>query len=356
MSRIHHKDGGRSRGKRRDDRNGRKLVAVSVSHVTKAFTDKQTLLPKWMTTHAKEKVFYAVKDVSLRVAKGETYGLLGPNGSGKSTLIRMLATLLVPDSGEIRILGKDVIAQAEWVKRRINRVSVDASFFKSLSAKENLLYAARLYGLDARAAMQRMRAILQELEFPEEKLDEPMYKYSRGLQQKVAIARGFLTEPEVILLDEPTTGLDPKSKLDVQKFLTRIREELNLSVVLTSHDMEEVEKLCSRIGIIDDGRIIAEGTSEELKRLVQEEEIYEIQTTKPGKILEILKALRSIDYAYREDGSVRFLTKDLDTALQEVAQALKEARISFKGMRALTPTLEDVFLELTGKSLKEEAR
>lgn len=330
------------------------VPAISVSHVIKAFTDKQSLLPAWFSRGAKTKKLYAVNDVSFTIPKGETYGLLGPNGSGKSTVIRMLATLLLPDSGNVEILGRDVMEYANWVKGKINRISVEASFFKALSAKENLLYAARLYGLDHRKALEKMRSILQELNFPLDKLDDEMYTYSRGLQQKVAIARGLLTDPEVLLLDEPTTGLDPKSKRDVQGFLIRMRAEREVTILLTSHDMEEVERLCNRIAIIDKGKIVAEGTAAELKRLVQKEDVYELKTSKPEQTLAVLQGLPVIIRAYQEDGSVRFLTNDLDAALDAVTHALQRAKIHFKGMRSVVPSLEDVFVKLTGKVLSEE--
>ncbi len=214
------------------------------------------------------KTVRAVDGVSLRVERGETFGVLGSNGSGKSTLIRLVSTLLVPDGGSIRVFGHDVAADEMAVKRLINRVSVDAAFFKKLSAWENLVYAARLYGMPADRARERSIEILGQLGLKASRIDEPLEHMSRGMQQKVAIARAFLTSPVLLLLDEPTTGLDPRSKRDVQDFVIAVRQKHDATIVLTTHDMGEADRLCDRLAIIDNGRIVAEGTPEELKSRV----------------------------------------------------------------------------------------
>jgi ABC-2 type transport system ATP-binding protein len=154
------------------------------------------------------------------------------------------------------------------VKRLINRVSVDAAFFKKLSPHENLAYAARLYGLDAKKARAEAITILARLGIGEKRLGRPLEQMSRGMQQKVAIARALLTSPTVLLLDEPTTGLDPRSKLDVQAFIEEVRDTHDATIVLTTHDLAEAERLCDRIALINDGRLVAEGTPTELKELV----------------------------------------------------------------------------------------
>jgi len=209
----------------------------------------------------------ALEDINFTVSTGEIFGLLGPNGSGKSTLIRILSTLLLPDTGDVRIFGHDAATDVYEVQRLINRVSVDAAFFKKLSAHENLMYAARLYGIPAREAPDRAKEILGRIEFDLERYTDPLEDFSRGMQQKVAIARALLTSPVVLLLDEPTTGLDPKSKRDVQAFIRFVRDEQNATIMLTTHDMDEADRLCDRIGIIDKGKIIAMDTSQGLKSL-----------------------------------------------------------------------------------------
>jgi ABC-2 type transport system ATP-binding protein len=207
----------------------------------------------------------AVKDVSFEVERGEIFGILGPNGSGKSTLIRMISTLLIPDSGTVRVFGRDVVADRLEVRRYINRVSVEAAFFKKLSAMENLEYAARLYGLEPREGLRRAREILARLGFPDSKVNVSLENLSRGMQQKVAIARALMTAPVALLLDEPTTGLDPVSKRDVQDFVLEVCNTHDTTVILTTHDMEEADRLCDRIAVINNGEFVAVDSPENLK-------------------------------------------------------------------------------------------
>ena len=187
-------------------------------------------------------------------------------GRENQRLSGLVSTLLIPDGGEIRVFGRDVQREERHVRRMINRVSVEASFFKKLSALENLMYAARLYDMPIPAARERAIYILGQLGMKEKRLYEPLENMSRGMQQKVAIARGLLTSPVLLLLDEPTTGLDPRSKQDVQRFILRMRREHETTVFLTTHDMDEADRLCDRIAVIDNGKIVALDTPEGLKR------------------------------------------------------------------------------------------
>ena len=208
----------------------------------------------------------ALNRVNFGVDKNEIFGIVGPNGSGKSTLIRILSTLLIPDAGSAAIFGYDVVREYGRVRRLINRVSVDAAFFKGISAWENLRYAARLYGLGKRDAKERSLEILNALGFVEKRLYEPLEDLSRGMQQKVAIARAFFTAPMLLLLDEPTTGLDPRSKMDVQNYIRQAmrRDGNDLTIILTTHDMKEAEALCDRVAVIINGRFMALGSPAEL--------------------------------------------------------------------------------------------
>ena len=242
-------------------------IALVVDRATKAFDKGKKKGPIWRRVPAK--TIRAVDDVSFTVQKGEVFGILGSNGSGKSTLIRLISTLLLPDAGRITVFGHDVVTDEMAVKRLINRVSVDAAFFKKLSPWENLIYAARLYGMGAKVARARSVEILGLLGLKPSRMDEPLENMSRGMQQKVAIARAFLTSPVVMLLDEPTTGLDPRSKKDVQEFVLRIREQHDATVLLTTHDMLEADRLCDRLAIIDNGKIVVLDTPEALKRRVE---------------------------------------------------------------------------------------
>ncbi len=265
--------------------------ALEVTGVIKRFGGAQKLSLK----RKPSKQVLALDNVSFSVKRGEIYGVLGANGSGKSTLIRLLATLLYPDAGQLKVFDLDVMQQAAEVKRLINRVSVEASLFKKLSAMENLTYAARLYSVDIPAARREISSILQALGIAESRIKQPVEKMSRGMQQKVAIARALLTSPVLLLLDEPTTGLDPRSKKDVQHFVRQLRDTHDATVLLTSHDMAEADALCDRLSIIHHGRLIVEGTP----------------------------------------------------------QQLKEAHQSREGGTQL-PTLEDVFMEVTGRSIDDE--
>lgn len=233
--------------------------ALLVEHVTKRFVIGR-----------KKRAVTAINDVSLRIQRGEIYGVLGANGSGKSTLIRLVSTLLTLDTGKVEVFGHDIERDEMAVKRVINRVSVDAAFFKKLSPLENLAYAARLYGMDPRLARAEAIRILARLGIGEKRLGRPLEQMSRGMQQKVAIARALLTSPNLLLLDEPTTGLDPRSKLDVQTFIEELRDTHDATIVLTTHDLAEADRLCDRIAIINDGRIVAEDTPEGLKAMVAE--------------------------------------------------------------------------------------
>ena len=215
----------------------------------------------------KKTELWAVDDVSFSVAQGETYGLLGPNGSGKSSLIRILSTLLIADSGYVNLLGYTLPEQQEEVRKIIGRVSVDAAFYKKLSARENLLYTALLYGQNARDAERRVMDILDRLGMENAKFSTPLEEMSRGMQQKISIARALMLNPPLLLLDEPTTGLDPKSRRDVQSFLEDLQRREGTTILLTTHDMAEAERLCVRIGFLAHGKLVAEGTALELTRL-----------------------------------------------------------------------------------------
>ena len=239
----------------------------------------------------KRKPVTAIADVSLRLERGDIHGILGANGSGKSTLIRLISGLLTLDTGRVEVFGHDIEREELTVKRLINRVSVDAAFFKKLSPMENLLFAARLYGLDGKTARADAISIMGRLGIAEKRTSRPVEQMSRGMQQKVAIARALLTSPMLLLLDEPTTGLDPRSKLDVQTFIEEINQTHDATIVLTTHDLAEAERLCARIVVLNDGRIITEGTPDELKaqttqRLGHEATLEDVFMTYTGRSLD----------------------------------------------------------------------
>jgi len=244
--------------------------ALEVDDVTKVFRQGPGLIGRMRGKRTDRKRVVAVDHVSFAVERGEIFGVLGPNGTGKSTLIRLMSTLLMPDTGRVRVFGLDVERDEAQVKRLINRVSVEASFFKKLSPMENLMYGARLYGVEPAYARRKVVEILTRLGLENRSIGSSMEDMSRGMQQKVAIARAFLTAPVLLLLDEPTTGLDPHSKREVQAAVRELRDTHAATVVLTTHDMQEADELCDRIAIVDKGRIVALDTPQGLKEMVQQ--------------------------------------------------------------------------------------
>ncbi len=207
----------------------------------------------------------ALKGVDFTIERGECVAILGPNGSGKSTLVRLLSTLLLPDGGTATVFGHDAFRDTRAVRRMVNRVSVEASFFKKMSAIENLSYAARFYGLRPSQTKDKIPEILTRVGFAKDRRDEPMENLSRGMQQKVALARALLTAPILLLLDEPTTGLDPRSKQEVQEFIREVRVEHDATILLCTHDLAEAETLADRVGILDDGKLLCLEPADQLK-------------------------------------------------------------------------------------------
>jgi ABC-2 type transport system ATP-binding protein len=224
------------------------VSAVEVVGLTKEFTRRKG--------RSRTRV-RALDAVSLTLARGECVAVLGQNGSGKSTLVRALSTLLIYEGGTAHVFGHDVAREERAVRRLVNRVSVEASFFKRLSATENLSYAARFYGLGRAETKHAIPDILASVGFPAERSRAPMEDLSRGMQQKVALARALLTSPTLLLLDEPTTGLDPRSKREVQRFIEEMRGIHDTTTLLCTHDMAEADALADRVGILDRGRLLA---------------------------------------------------------------------------------------------------
>jgi ABC-2 type transport system ATP-binding protein len=238
----------------------RAVPAVDVRDLRKVFKRRDRKLGR-----LGRRTRVALEGVSFTMERGETVAILGQNGSGKSTLVRLLSTLLLPDGGSASIFGHDVVAEQRAVRRLVNRVSVEASFFKKMSSAENLSYAARYYGMTARQTRDLIPEILERVGFPSDRRDEPMESLSRGMQQKVALARALLTSPVLLLLDEPTTGLDPRSKLEVQDFIREIRSSHDSTILLCTHDLAEAETLAERVGILDRGRLLALEPAEAIK-------------------------------------------------------------------------------------------
>ncbi|HET9901490.1 MAG TPA: ABC transporter ATP-binding protein [Actinomycetes bacterium] len=236
------------------ERNG--VNAVDVVGLRKSFRRKVSGKDERGKRKTTRRTVHALDDVTFSVARGETVAILGQNGSGKSTLIRILSTLLLHEAGVARVFGHDVMRDPHPVRRLVNRVSVEASFFKKMSAAENLSYAARFYGMGSSSTRDRIPLILERVGFPSARRNEPMENLSRGMQQKVALARALLTSPVLLLLDEPTTGLDPRSKREVQDFIRDVRVLHDSTILLCTHDLDEAEALSDRVGILDRGQLL----------------------------------------------------------------------------------------------------
>jgi len=238
------------------------VFAVEVNNLRKEFFRRDA---KRTHMRKRRKRVAALEGVTFTMERGECVAILGQNGSGKSTLVRLLSTLLLPDGGNAKIFGHDVVKESRPVQKLVNRVSVEASFFKKMSSEENLSYAARFYGMGPTETREKIPRILNRVGFPTDRKHEGMEHLSRGMQQKVALARALLTSPVLLLLDEPTTGLDPRSKLEVQDFIREVRQTHDATILLCTHDLQEAEILADRIGILDRGKLVALASADALK-------------------------------------------------------------------------------------------
>jgi ABC-2 type transport system ATP-binding protein len=259
------------------------MFAVEVHNLRKEFIRKDAARSG---LRKKRRRVPALDGVSFTIERGECVAILGQNGSGKSTLVRLLSTLLLNDGGTAFVFGHDVFKEQRAVQRLVNRVSVEASFFKKMSSEENLAYAARFYGLGPKETKVEIPRILGRVGFPTDRKHEGMEHLSRGMQQKVALARALLTSPVLLLLDEPTTGLDPRSKLEVQDFIREVRRTHDATILLCTHDLGEAELLSDRVGILDRGRLIALAPADELKERYEAETLEEAFFAATGRSFE----------------------------------------------------------------------
>src|ERR687887_2830288 len=259
------------------------MFAVEVHNLRKEFFRRDATRTRM---RKRRRRVAALEGVTYTVERGECVAILGQNGSGKSTLVRLLSTLLLADGGSARIFGHDVFAEQRTVQRLVNRVSVEASFFKKMSSEENLSYAARFYGMTAGETREKIPEILERVGFPVRRRHEGMEHLSRGMQQKVALARALLTSPVLLLLDEPTTGLDPRSKLEVQDFIRDVWASHDATILLCTHDLREAEVLADRVGILDRGRLIALDPAEVLKEQFDAETLEEAFFAATGRTFE----------------------------------------------------------------------
>ncbi len=302
----------------------------------------------------------ALDGVDLAIRRGELFGLLGPNGAGKTTFIKILTTLLAPTSGSARVAGFDVLKETARVREKINMVSGgESSGYGLLTVRENLWMFAQFYGIPSKAAHERITLLLEMVKLLD-RADTKSAELSTGLRQKMNIVRGFLTDPEVLFLDEPTLGLDVNAGLDVRRFIKGwMAENPRRTLLLTTHYMAEADELCDRIAVIDRGKVLACDTPAALKQLLQKDAIFHVTTTPlEGFAAAELEKVGGVVRAVPTPGDGRAeieLILETDEALSGVLTALNARGIRLLNLEKHQPTLEDVFMQLTGRSLKEES-
>ncbi len=309
----------------------------------------------------------ALWEVDLSVQEGEIFGLLGPNGAGKTTLIKILTTLLLPNSGRALVDGIDVVKSPREVRKRINMVAGgEHSGYGILTVKENLWMFSQFYGVPSKVALERIDALLKLVGLEEEK-NTRTNKLSSGMRQKLNFCRGFINEPKIVFLDEPTLGMDVTSAIACRKFIKHwAKEKPGRTVLLTTHYMSEAEELCDRIAIISRGKIIACDTPRGLKDRVQKERIYRISVhfnnaVAPGANPLNLNSYPGVLSSYStwspQDGATEIrVALESDQALVRVLQAISEQQGEVRSLEKTEPTLEDVFVTLVGRSFEEDER
>lgn len=293
--------------------------------------------------------FEAVKGISFKVKKGEIFAFLGPNGAGKTTTVHILTTLLKPTSGRAIVAGYDVVKEAKEVRKRIGIVFQDPSVDRDLTAYENMFIHGGVYGLGGVELRKKIEYLLKFVELWEFK-DKPVRSFSGGMRRRLEIARSLLHEPEVLFLDEPTLGLDPQTRARIWDYIEAIRDENEMTIFLTTHYMDEAEKLADRIAIIDRGKIIAEGSCEDLRRLVGNDVVY--LRIEGGKICfeaDFIKDCRVLP-----DGRIKIDVSNVAEDLPKLFELAKERGVKIVEVTYHRPNLNDVFLHLTGREIRDE--
>src|SRR5690348_3976331 len=297
--------------------------------------------------------FTAVDGISFSVAHGEIFGLLGPNGAGKSTLIRMMTTLIEPTDGTARVNGFDVIHSANDVRKSIGVIPQASTTDLDLSAEENLLIFAKLYGVPRERRLKVIRELLDAVGLAQWG-DKPVKNLSGGMRRRLEIARGLVHEPKVFFLDEPTTGLDPVSRVTVCEMLQRLKKDRDLTILLTTHYMDEADNLCERIAIVDHGKLVALDTPFNLKNSIPGSNILEVTfSVIPEGWLETLKALPEVETVTTHDNVYRILSNNGSKTTVELVETARRAEITINSLSVQTTTLDDVFMHYTGRQLRD---
>jgi ABC-2 type transport system ATP-binding protein len=312
------------------------MAAIEVNSIEKRFGD-----------------FCAVDGISFDVGQGEVFGLLGPNGAGKSTLIRMLTTLVPPSGGSARVNGFDVVRAANEVRCSIGVIPQAMTSDLDLSANENMNIFARLYGLPREKRRRVTKELLAAVDL-EQWADKPVKMFSGGMRRRLEIARGLVHEPKIFFLDEPTTGLDPVSRVAVWEMLTRLKSERDLTILVTTHYMDEADKLCDRIAIVDHGKIAALDSPLKLKASIPGKNILEVSfTNAPAAWAETLKGLPDVA-DFKADGEVfRISSHNGPRTTVALMEAARQANVGVKSLSVQSTTLDDVFVHYTGSQLRD---
>ena len=294
----------------------------------------------------------AVKGVGFSIARGETYGLLGPNGAGKTTTISMICGLLRRDAGEVTVAGKPLDTKAIEAKSAIGYVPQDLAIYPDLTARENLTFFGKLYGINSGDLDARTKEVLEVVGLAD-RAEERTDRFSGGMKRRLNIGIGLLHRPRLLVLDEPTVGVDPQSRNAILGSVERLSEQ-GMAVLYTTHYMEEAERLCDRVGIIDEGEIKAEGTRRELTALVGERD--HVVLTASGNLdaaRQACETLDGVDEATRSEQTVNLIVRDARALLPGILDAATRAGASVSGVEVIEPDLEAVFLHLTGKALRD---
>jgi ABC-2 type transport system ATP-binding protein len=298
----------------------------------------------------------AVDGVDLAVREGEIYGFLGPNGAGKSTLVRILCTLLLPTAGRARVAGYDVVDDPEAVRLRIGVALQDAALDNLQTGRELLRLQARLYGLRGADVDRRVDDVLRLVDIGDA-IDRRIATYSGGMKRRLDLAAALVQEPRVLFLDEPTTGLDPVSRAAVWREVRRLNDELGMTIFLTTQYLEEADELADRVGIISLGRLVAEGTPEELKRSIGDD-IVEVAVDGDASpsAARVLEGLDGVSHVSVDGALISVRANDGAALVSPIAVTLNENAVKVRSLTLRTPTLDDVFLELTGAHIEEDER
>jgi len=332
--------------------------AIIVKNLTKSYV---TYLRKGLFKREK-KIVHALKGISFDVKKGEVFGLLGPNGAGKTTTVKILSTLLLPDGGEARVLGYDVVKEAAKVRKVIGvSLSVEKGFFWKLTGRENLIYFGMLYGLNGEYLKNRVEELLELVGLKQLEVGDKLYEeYSLGMKARLSLARALLIDPQLVILDEPTLGLDPPSARMLREMLVKIAHKEGKTVLITTHNMFEAEIVCDRVAIINEGEIIALDTVEGLKQRVADNMSLEIFAFLPAEVPQetlLLKLRETTGHPssiFAENGGYRVKVVvppgNVDEITAKALRVLHEHKCSVRRVEIREPTLEDVFIKLTGKT------